>query len=561
MRALALVLWLPVCLAFQVAETSIAKVQQAITTGQVTCEDIVSLHIARIRAYDSVLNVMVVMDTDTVLARARWLDSAFEATQTLVGTLHCIPIIIKDNYNLAGDATSGGVAALNHSISSTTCPAVARVLAAGAVVLGKANMPDFAVDGLNTNSSILGQTLNAYNSRYTPYGSSGGPAVAAAASFAVVVLGTDTNGSIQNPAAASCLVGLRPTQGFVPTQGVLPLSSLQDTAGPMARSMADLAVTMQVLAPERFPPHPSSSQRSVFPLAGKRVAFLEFTLDNLSFPVQTVVDPQVALLCNETMAHMTAQGADIVRVTSTAVLLEIFTLILWCSTAGGDCGYSDFHFSVNAFLGALAPDTPYKTLQDIVDSGLVSPSALGFAQDAAKVAPQDPQTSVNCTAYSAARAVLAKALVALMDKLDVDAFMYPTANQPPPALTDLAPPPAGLFLLNILSAVSGLPAMVFPMGFVPPFVPPHSSSALPPACFHRSIGAWVSMDSLGPHGSPDCVLASSSPPSVPRAEAQELPVGMTLLGRQLSEATLIEIATQYETDFPQRQPPPSTPPL
>jgi len=276
-------------------ETTIDEIHKSLSLSssnkKISCVEVAKSSYLRISAYeknkelDGGLNSMVlVTEKEDLIKRAQELDkkyNSFDGDDFFESfPLHCIPVIIKDNYNLAGLPTSGGVLDLgsknsNNSIAVETCPVVKNLLKAGALIMGKSNMPDFAINGMNTNSSVLGQTSNPYFSGFTPYGSSGGSAVSVAASYAVFSLGTDTNGSIQNPSSAASLVGLRPTQGLVSTVGVLPLSTLQDTSGPMARNTMDLAIALGVMvsqAPSQYSRY--SSLLSQDSLNGSRLGFL-----------------------------------------------------------------------------------------------------------------------------------------------------------------------------------------------------------------------------------------------------------------------------------------------
>src|SRR5688500_15082593 len=232
--------------AFDVTEATIADLQSSLDRRTVTSVQLVDAYLARIAAYDAAgpqLNAMIRMNPKA-RADAAVLD-AERARGQLRGPLHGIPIILKDNFDVAGLATSGGSLALATNIPSTDAFIVRKLRDAGAIILGQSNMHELAA-GITTISSLGGQTRNAYDPRRCPGGSSGGTGVAIAASFAAVGWGSDTCGSIRIPSAYSSLFGLRPTQGLASRSGVMPLSHTQDVPGPLARTVTDLAIALDV---------------------------------------------------------------------------------------------------------------------------------------------------------------------------------------------------------------------------------------------------------------------------------------------------------------------------
>jgi Asp-tRNA(Asn)/Glu-tRNA(Gln) amidotransferase A subunit family amidase len=229
---------------FDVMEKSLEELQRAMQAREVTSRQLVDLYLARIEAYDKqgpAVNAIV-----SVNPRAREAAELLDAERASGGPrglLHGIPVLVKDNYETIEMPTSAGSIALAGFHPLRDAFQVQRLKAAGAVILGKTNMHELAA-GIVTVGSRFGQTKNPYDLDRNPGGSSGGTGAAVAANFAAAGMGSDTCGSIRNPASHNNLVGLRGTQGLSSRTGIVPLSSTQDIGGPLARSIADLAILL-----------------------------------------------------------------------------------------------------------------------------------------------------------------------------------------------------------------------------------------------------------------------------------------------------------------------------
>lgn len=243
----------PVAPAIDVVEMTVADVRAGYAGGDFTAVELTRAFLERIRRYEEYYNAFISMNPGA-LATAAALDVAYAGSGP-VGPLHGVPVVIKDNIDYGGLVTTAGWDGFSSAaggvdmIPSDDAAVVTRLRDAGAIILGKTNLPDFAGHGTRTNSSVAGMTLNPYNLDKVPGGSSGGTATAVNASFAVLGLGTETGGSIQNPSSAQGLVGVKPTYGLVPLEGVVPLSGTYvDVVGPMARTVQDAAIALDVLA-------------------------------------------------------------------------------------------------------------------------------------------------------------------------------------------------------------------------------------------------------------------------------------------------------------------------
>jgi amidase len=233
---------------FQVVETSISETQAAIRTGKVTCHQLVQTYLDRIAAYDQStrLNTVVTLNPKAMEDADR-LDREFARTHTL-RPLQGVVMVVKDNYDTAGLQTTAGSLALKGFIPSEDAFMVKKIREAGAIILFKSNMAEWAFSPVVTESSIAGITRNPYDLERVPAGSSGGTAAAVAANLAEVGLGSDTGDSIRGPSSHNDLVGIRPTIGLTSRDGIVPLNSKADVGGPLARTVADAAAVLSVVA-------------------------------------------------------------------------------------------------------------------------------------------------------------------------------------------------------------------------------------------------------------------------------------------------------------------------
>jgi amidase len=235
---------------FVVEETTVAKIEHAFKTGDLTCLQLVDAYLARIAAYENqgpAINALITVAGD-VRAQAKAKDAEYKRSRGHVGPLHCIPVILKDNIGTDDMPTTGGSKALAGSIPVSDAHITKALRAQGAIILGKGNMDEWAHGGLAGYSSMGGQTLNPYDLTRSPAGSSGGPAAAVAANFAVLAFGSDTGGSIRGPVDAESLAGVKPTRGLVSGAGVIPFSSTFDVYGPMTRTVTDSALALNAIA-------------------------------------------------------------------------------------------------------------------------------------------------------------------------------------------------------------------------------------------------------------------------------------------------------------------------
>jgi amidase len=269
-----------------VVELSVADAQAGMVAGRFTSADLVDAYLARIAAIDDsgpTLNAVIALNP-AARADAEALDAERAAGQRR-GPLHGIPVLVKDNIDVAGLPTTAGSLALANHVPADDAALVASLRKAGAVILGKTNLSEWAnfrsTNSISGWSSAGGQTRNPYVLDRNACGSSSGTGAAIAASLATVGVGTETDGSILCPSAVNGLVGFKPTVGVISPDGIVPISASQDTAGPMARSIADAAALMAAMsglepiaAPEAAEPTDDAAVATAAPLAGKRFGLL-----------------------------------------------------------------------------------------------------------------------------------------------------------------------------------------------------------------------------------------------------------------------------------------------
>jgi Asp-tRNA(Asn)/Glu-tRNA(Gln) amidotransferase A subunit family amidase len=302
---------------FEPVETTIAEIHQAMRSGKITCRQLVEAYLKRINAYDqsTKLNSIVIVNPQA-LAEADRLDAEFKRTRKL-RPLHGIPVIVKDNYDTRDLQTTGGSLALKGSIPPDDAFQVRKLREAGAIVLAKSNMAEWAFSPMLTESSIAGVTRNPYELERVPAGSSGGTAAAVAASFGAVGLGTDTGNSIRGPSSHNALVGIRSTMGLTSRDGIIPLYLRNDIGGPMARTVEDAVRVLEVIAGYDPADPITKASEGKMPknytqflkkngLKGARLGVFRRYVD------APTTDPQIKALVAKAIEDLKAQGAVIV---------------------------------------------------------------------------------------------------------------------------------------------------------------------------------------------------------------------------------------------------------
>jgi Asp-tRNA(Asn)/Glu-tRNA(Gln) amidotransferase A subunit family amidase len=234
---------------FHLEEATISTIRAAFASGQLTCAQLTRLYLDRIDAYNlkgPSLHAIITVNP-RAMETAADMDRQYRANPAGVGTLHCIPLVLKDNFNTADMPTTAGNVSMKDSRPAADAFTVGKLRRAGALILAKTNLQEFARGGMS-KSSLGGQVLNPYDLTRTPGGSSGGTGAAVASNLALAGTGSDTGQSIRSPSSANNLVGVRPTRGLVSRNGLIPNSQTQDEVGPLARTATDAALILDVMA-------------------------------------------------------------------------------------------------------------------------------------------------------------------------------------------------------------------------------------------------------------------------------------------------------------------------
>jgi amidase len=492
---------------FEVEEATISQVQDAMKAGRLTCRALVAQYLKRIDAYDKngpAINSIILVNPD-VEKQADELDRRF-AESGLTGPLHCVPMIVKDNFETKGLQTTDGALALSGYLPAKDAFLVSRVKDAGAIVLAKSNMAEWAFSPFETVNSILpGYTKNPYALDRVTAGSSGGTAAAIAASLGLVGLGSDTGNSIRGPSSHQALVGIRSTMGLTSRAGVMPLSLLADIAGPMARTVEDAARVFQLIVGEDPNDPVTAGASSHLPLNytasldpnGLRGAVIGVLRQAYERPT---TDPEVVRVFMAAVEELRRAGTTIVD----PVIVEGLDKIKRPQDIGPCMG---FKYDLNRYLAARSDRVPFKTLDEIIKSGRFHPSVQRRLEQAEK-GPENGPDSAACKADKVYRDDVRDAVVKTMDRLKLDAFVYPTWSNPPRLIGDLNTPAGDNS--QFYSPTTGFPSINVPMGFT---------------------------------------------------RGGTLPAGMTIYGRAWSEAALIKFAYAYEQATHHRRAPSTTPPL
>ena len=504
--------------AFEPANATLPQLRAALDAHEITSAQLVRFYLERIERFDKAgerINAILTLNPRALEQAQR--HDADERRGALRGPLDGIPFIVKDNFDTAGIATSGGSAVLRHSVPGFNAFVVQRLLDAGAILLGKTNMSELAASyGRLGYSSAGGLTLNPYNMRRNASGSSSGSAAGVAADFAPFALGTDASGSIRAPASVTGLVGLRPTLGLLSRGGVMPSALSFDTPGIMTRTVGDLALVLDVIAaqdprdaatlgqPQRARSYLSALDASA--LRGVRLGVVtNFRGGN----------PEVDAAEQAALAVLAAQGAILETLRLPESVQQLWGSVL------APVSEAEFKPQFERYLRSLPPMQPPIPAQPRTLAQLIRlSSAHPIADSATPMNPARLQSlreadATELTASSAYIRVLSivmpelrQQLRALLDTHTLQALVFPTMSCPASPRFDIDDPSYlcasdDPYRASYIGSASGFPEITVPAGRV----------------------------------------------------SGNMPVGLSFLGAPYSEESLIALAAAFEAANPARVPP------
>lgn len=445
---------------FTLMEASVIDMQAAMNAGVTTSVALTQAYLDRIAAYDRTVvaggtrPLNSIITTSAVALKAAAQADAERAAHGMTSMLLGVPIALKDNYDTVDMATTGGCGCWNGNQTSTDAAMVVGLRAAGAVVLAKASLDEFAygfVSEFSTNQPA-GSTLlvaSPYDTTKTAGGSSGGTGAAISANLAGIGFGTDTGGSIRVPSSYNQLVGARPTVGLASRDGIIPLALSQDTGGPIARSVLDAAVALDAVVgvdpadpvtarQEGHVPDSYTTELSTTALAGARIGYVASMVGSNAATIERF---------NKAKETLAARGATLVEITPPSDFAAVL--------GEGSGSTNEFKHDLNAYVAThLAPEVTQRTLDDILAGGNFVTSRRSIyvqrnnVSDDAYQAWAGPHGS-HTTQLAAGKVLVTK----MMDDNDLDALIYPSTNAYGTIGTNMR-----------LSPNTGLPAVTLPMG-------------------------------------------------------------------------------------------------
>lgn len=478
-----------------VDELTITQIHEAFQKEDYTAEELVQAYLDRIRGLDSALNSISVINPEA-LEIAKKLDEEYQKTGKL-RPLHGIPLIVKDNINTKGLPTTAGALALADFYPEEDAFIIQKLTDAGAIILAKSNMAEWAFSPMHSESSTDGTTRNPYNLDHVPAGSSGGTGAAVAANFGTLGLGTDTGNSIRGPSSHNALVGFRTTLGLVSREGIVPLFLRNDVVGPMCRTVEDATKVLEVIA-GIDPKDPLTDysrgksetdyQQYLQPdgLNGARIGVFRTLSENET-------DPEISTLFNQALKDMERLGAVIVD----SVEVENFDSLRrnqWCPV---------FKVDVEKFLADYVKRDTMRTIADIIRVGTKSDYARnGLESFRESQLPENMNQDCGDPFTDLKRIAFREAIEKVMDSLNLDALVYPSWNSKPARIERFQEEYKG-DNSQIISPHTGQPAFTVPMGFT----------------------------------------------------SGNLPAGLQFLGKMWSEPVLIKLTYGYEQGTKHRKPP------
>lgn len=487
--------------AFNLVEATIDSVHSRMEKGELTCRELVEMYLTRIDKYDKVDPCInsIIMINPNALEIADTMDRKFNESG-FIGPLHGIPVLLKDNIDTEDMPTTAGSISLEGVIPEDDAFITKKLKQAGAIILAKTNLHEFAIWG-ETISSILGQTLNPYDLTRTPGGSSGGTGAAISSNFGIIGIGTDTINSVRSPASACNLVGFRPTIGLISRDGIVPYSLTQDTTGPIMRTVEDAVKVLDIIAGYDEIDSSTAWSKGKIPntytkylnkdgLKRKRIGVLR------SFFGNKEIHNEVNEVINYSIEEMRKGGALIIPIEEN---IDADRLVNEISVH-----LYDLKAHLNIYLQGLGQRSNVHSLSDIIDSEKYHEGIENNIKTAQQLDIEMPEYNKRIIK----RIELRNFVMSIMAKYDLDAIVYPHQKRIVVKVGESQVERNG-----VISSVTGFPSCVVPAGFTRP--------------------------------------TDTAPIGVP--------VGLEILAREWDEPTLIEIAYAFEQVTQHRRAPLSVP--
>lgn len=439
-------------------ELTITEIHQAYQNGDFSAEELTQAYLDRIDALDSSLNSISVTNPEA-LTVAKKLDAEFAKTGKL-RPLHGIPLIVKDNINTLGLPTTAGSLALAHFYPEEDAFIIQKLVEAGAIILAKSNMAEWAFSPMHSESSTVGTTRNPYNLDHVPAGSSGGTGASIAANFGTIGLGTDTGNSIRGPSSHNALVGFRTTLGLVSREGIVPLYLRNDVVGPMCRTVEDATKVLEAMAGTDSKDPITSFSEGKIPtnytqflqkdgLKGARIGVFR-TLSEKD------TDPEISALFNQSLKDMEALGAVLVDSVEIPDFEELAS-DQWCPT---------FRNDLEDFLQTYVKRDTMKSFEDVLRIGSNSDYTRARIESLGKNTLRRGNPEIPCgNAFEDVRRIaFREAIEKVMDSLKLDALVYPSWNNKPARIDRFQEEYLG-DNSQLIAPHTGQPAFTVPMGF------------------------------------------------------------------------------------------------
>lgn len=475
---------------------SISDIHTAYAKGDYTSQQLVEAYLIQLEKLNPPINAISVINPDA-LKIAKALDEEYNTTGVL-RPLHGVPLIVKDNINTKGLPTTAGALALKDFIPEEDAFIIQKLVNAGAIILAKSNMAEWAFSAKHTESSTIGTTRNPYNLEYVPAGSSGGTAAAISSNIGTIGLGTDTGNSIRGPSSHCSLVGFRTTLGLVSRNAIVPLYLRNDVVGPLCKTVEDATRVLEVIAGYDSDDPITQNSEGKIPdnylqflqkdgLQGARIGVLRELSDGNA-------DPEIMILFEKALSDMERLGAIIIDPLVVPNFKEL-SKNQWCD---------DFRKDVETFLQTYVKRDTMKTLEDIVRVGSKSQYAIDAIAYFLDHDGREEHPEIECLdAFNDERRIaFREAIEKQMDANQLDAIVYPTWNFKPAKIDSFNQGYKG-DNNQIIAPHTGQPAFTVPMGYT--------------------------------NGN--------------------LPVGVQFLGRMFDEPTLIKLSYAYEQGTLHRHPP------